>query len=284
MNTLNKIDNALKMFYLDPMSECLNTIHPFLSVIERTSDDVWGKYIKKLVKLGDKYEVLTLELKNLYGTIELSEKAIRASANNEGAMVNLINSEMQELLLNTKSEISSNLFKSEKISGFDYIFQNGGNIYGLNRDDYPQLMPCIKEDFGDLTEEKLEEVIRELDQRPDFIITSFKIGRYFKTKLDSHTVELNNGSIACFWNDMMIVSDANCPDDTIYLLNSHDFSMHQLCDWRWLEGEDGTILKRHVTKPIYTATIVKYADLMCKNPSHQAMLTGVESNKEKKDG
>lgn len=276
MNTLNKIDNALKMFYLDPISECLNTIHTFLSVIERTSDDVWGKYIKKLVKLGDKYEVLTLELKNLYGTIELSEKAIRASANNEGAMVNLLNSEMQELLLNTKSKINSNLFKSEKFSGLDYIFQKGGSIYGLNRDDYLQLTPYIKEDFGDLTEDKLEEATRKLDRCPDFLITSFKISRYLKSKCNSHTVELNNGGIAYFWNDIMIISDANCPDDTIYLLNSRDFSMHQLCDWQWLESEDGAILKRHVSKPIYTATLVKYADLMCKNPSNQAMLTGVE--------
>ena len=51
--------------------------------------------------------------------------------------------------------------------------------------------------------------------------------------------------------------------------------MHQLCDWQFLEGEDGRILKQVAGKPVYTATLVKYADLICLKPIGQAMLSGI---------
>ena len=65
------------------------------------------------------------------------------------------------------------------------------------------------------------------------------------------------------------------PDDTMYLLNTNHFKIHQLCDWQWLEGEDGKILKQVPGKPVYTATLVKYAELMCENPSAQGALMGI---------
>lgn len=44
---------------------------------------------------------------------------------------------------------------------------------------------------------------------------------------------------------------------------------------RWLEGEDGKVLKQVAGKPVYTATLVKYAELMCYRPCGQAKLTGI---------
>jgi hypothetical protein len=58
----------------------------------------------------------------------------------------------------------------------------------------------------------------------------------------------------------------------MYLLNTDFFKLHQLCDWQWLETEDGKILKQTPGKPVYTATLVKYAELVCDNPSAQGML------------
>lgn len=42
------------------------------------------------------------------------------------------------------------------------------------------------------------------------------------------------------------------------------YTCHQLCDWQWLEGEDGQII-REVKTPrdvIYQATLVKYAKVL----------------------
>ena len=64
--------------------------------------------------------------------------------------------------------------------------------------------------------------------------------------------------------------------DSILLVNSDDFTMHQLCDWEWLTNEDGSILKQKENYAIFTATLVKYADLICAKPNGQGMLKGIK--------
>lgn len=45
---------------------------------------------------------------------------------------------------------------------------------------------------------------------------------------------------------------------------------------RWLEGEDGKVLKQVAGKPVYTATLVKYAELICNRPCGQGALLGIK--------
>lgn len=274
------INNALKNIYLDVIAEHLNTTHPFLNAIEHTHNDVWGKNIIKLVHWNGDWVQLELELANLYGTIELSEKAMRASANNSSALVNLLNSELEDMIRGMKSNMSTQLFYCGGMSGFSDIFRRDGKIYGLNRSDYPQLVPYIKEDFGELTEGKFFDVIDRFEETPNFIITTREIVQHIKQIGCSDVIDLYSGHKAMNWHGIVVISDPKCPKDTMYILHSRDFSMHQLCNWQWLEGEDGLVLKKCNYKPIYTATLVKYANLMCSNPSNQAMLTGVTVNKE----
>ena len=118
MVTLQTADNALKSFYLNAVTDALNMkVNPLLARIKQTTANVVGKEVKKTVRVGisggigagtetgdlptassSDYMQLTATLKNLYGTIEISDKAIRASANNEGAFVNLLNDEMEALV------------------------------------------------------------------------------------------------------------------------------------------------------------------------------------------
>ena len=113
MVTMTNADDALKSAYLGVVSEQLNTaINPLLAKIKQTASDVWGKEIRRLAQYGinggigagdedgtlpsasgNNYEQFVLTLKNLYGTIEISDKAIRASENSSGAFVNLLNAE-----------------------------------------------------------------------------------------------------------------------------------------------------------------------------------------------
>lgn len=104
MVTIASAENALKTLYLGVVSEQLNTqVNPLLAKIKQSTTDVWGKEVRKLVPYGanggigagtedgllpapagNNYEQFQLTLKNLYGTIEISDKAMRASANNSG--------------------------------------------------------------------------------------------------------------------------------------------------------------------------------------------------------
>ena len=118
MVTLSNANNALKEVYLGVVSEQLNTgVNPLLARIKQTTSDVWGKEIRKMAPYGlnggvgagtedgnlptaggNNYAQFVLGLKNLYGRIEISDKAVRASENNAGAFVNLLNAEMEGLV------------------------------------------------------------------------------------------------------------------------------------------------------------------------------------------
>ena len=118
MVTINNALDALKSAYLSVVSEALNTnANPLLAKINQTTNDVWGKEIIKLTSYGlnggigagsetgnlpssagNNYVKFVSSLKNLYGTIEISDKAIRASETNAGAFVNLLNAEMEGLI------------------------------------------------------------------------------------------------------------------------------------------------------------------------------------------
>ena len=118
MVTMTSADNALKSLYLGVVSEQLNTgVNPLLAKIKQTTQDVWGKEIRRVAQYGinggigagtedgelpaaagNNYDQFVLTLKNLYGTIEISDKAVRASENSVGAFVNLLNAEMEGLL------------------------------------------------------------------------------------------------------------------------------------------------------------------------------------------
>jgi hypothetical protein len=118
MVSLTSASNALKNVYLGVVANQLNTnANPLLGRIEQSTSDVWGKQIIKLAPYGinggigagtetgtlptageNQYVQFITELKNLYGKISISDKAMRASANNAGAFVNLLNAEMEGLI------------------------------------------------------------------------------------------------------------------------------------------------------------------------------------------
>ena len=130
MVTMTSADSALKSFYLGVVSEQLNTaVNPLLAKIKQSTADVWGKEIRRLAQYGvnggvgagteegalpaaagNNYEQFVTTLKNLYGTLEISDKAVRASENNAGAFVNLLNAEMDGLIKSSSFNFGRMLF------------------------------------------------------------------------------------------------------------------------------------------------------------------------------
>ena len=111
----------------------------------------------------------------------------------------------------------------------------------------------------------------------DFIVAAFDARRQYvdfltenRTNLDY--MNLDGGYKALSYAGIPFVADRFVADGTVYLLNSEDFKLHQLCDWRWLEGESGSVLHQIPGKASYSATLVKYADLLCARPMGQAKL------------
>lgn len=385
MVTLQSADSALKTLYLGVVSEQLNTeVNPLLAKIKQTTADVWGKEVRRLaqyglnggvgagtedgnlpIAAGNNYGQFVTTLKNLYGTIEISDKAIRASASDAGAFVNLLNAEMEGLLkaasynfgrmlfgdgsgvLATVVSVTNSIIQvdsvknivegmvvdfmlgetpstitgrrittvdrtaktitvtgsgitstnvpegatitvqgsyGEEITGLKAIFKNTGSLYGLSRTANKWLIPYMKNNVGDISETAIQSAIDYLEEnagsRVNFIVCSSGVKRAFQNHLASYkrnidVMDLQGGYKAISYNGIPVISDRFCPEGTMYLLNTDDFALHQLCDWKWLEGEDGKVIKQVAGKPVYTATLVKYAELICARPCGQAMLSGI---------
>ena len=171
-----------------------------------------------------------------------------------------------------------------ELTGLGAIFKSSGTLYGLDRATHPWLIPYMEESVGAIDETVLQTAIDALEERAgsrvDFIVCSWGVKRALQKALGASRVQtdmtvLAGGYKAITYNGIPVVADRFCPAGTMYLLNTRDFCLHQLCDWKWLEGDDGKVLRQVPGKPLYTATLVKYADLICTRPCGQAMLTGI---------
>ncbi|MBR2871760.1 MAG: phage major capsid protein [Clostridia bacterium] len=386
--TLSSADNALKSLYLDVVSEQLNqNVNPLLAKIKQSTNDVWGKEVRKLAiygmnggigagtedgdlpsATGNNYGQFVTTLKNLYGTIEISDKAIRASENNSGAFVNLLNAEMEGLIKSSSFNFGRMLFgdgsgkigevvsvvdgvitldtvqnliegmvvdfrdkdgneiagatsrriikvdraKKEvmvsgvaitsstvtassimtvqgsfnnEITGIKAIFdKNVKSLYGLDKETNSWLNPYVLENAGEISESMLQTALDTIEENSgsavNFIVCSWGVRRalqklFSENKRNVDVLDLAGGFKAMSYNGIPIVADRFCPEGTMYMLNTEDFTLHQLCDWQWLSGDDGKILRQVAGKPVYTATLVKYADLICARPNGQGMISGI---------
>ena len=386
MVSLSKADKALKTFYLGVLADQLNVgVNPLLAKIGQTSADVWGKEVKKLAPYGinggigsgeecdnlpasgsNNYAQFTLTLKNLFGKIELSDKAIRASQNSAGAFVNLLNAEMDGLLKASKFNFGRMLYgdgsgliattvansgnannqitvdsikalmegmtvdvykadgtkdatvsgariltidraskivtlslsagakieagcklyvqgsKNNEITGLEAIFGQNETIYGLKRKDYSFLTPYTNTVDGKVTVTAIQDAIDSIEETSggavDFIVASYNVRKQYvehlsQTRTNVDYLTLDGGYKALSYSGIPFVADRFVADGDMYLLNSADFKLHQLCDWRWLEGESGSVLHQVPGKACYSATLVKYADMLCERPMAQAKLS-----------
>lgn len=381
MITLENADKALKDYYLDAVTAQLNDgISPFFSAIEKSANNVSGKDVSLAVVRGNcgsimagaedgdlpdpyknRYISITAPLKNLYGTIEISDKALRASRDSAGAFVKLVNAEMDGLVSSAKQNFQRMLFgdgsgklckvvkkvddytlqvdvvkqyyvgmevdivpitgvapaeciglyitavdtaastitladefyesvlsgtayvhgsRDSEMTGLGAIFDSD-TLYGFSKTAEPYVSPYVADGGGELTEELLTGVIDYMEENfnssINMILCSYSTRRKIAALIADNrrvvnSVDARTGVGVVTVNDVPVYADKYCPDDRIIFVNTDDFSLNQLCDWEWMEDEDGKILKQIPGKAAYSATLVKYAELICKKPCAQAVL------------
>jgi hypothetical protein len=314
-------------------------------------------------------------LKNLYGSFQISDKAIRAAQNNPAAFASLLSGEMQNLISTAQANLNEMLygngnkplaystsfdtdnkkfvvpsrfaanfnvgdaiefydadnlrinqtgitvsdvttvapntqitytgtctaFKYDRLyiypfvkpnldmNGIDSIFMPDA-IYNLATASYPEILPCIYADtlrtstLGILNEDEIMNFFDAYEEHcqgdpADILLTHpivrkavFENLKDLRSNID--TTELAGGFKGFSFNGIPVYSDIKCKAGTLYALNSDSWNMHELCDWTWLSGDDGGILKQIDGKAGYSATLVKYADLLCDKPFLQGKATG----------
>lgn len=378
MISVSTVNDALKSFYLDVLINQLNnSISPLYSRLKATEAHISGKEAVKPVCYdlssgvaalseygdlpeanGNNYVMLRADLKNLYGTIEITDKAMRASENNQGAVVNLLNAEMEGLLATAKQNFSRMLYGdgsgriakitkaasasttvtvdgvkyikvgfpvdvvssgkvtttkvtaidgnnvtfanavtvadgdiitlagsyNNEIFGIETIFGAPETLYGVSTAGKGWMKPYVKDSVGEISDIKIQTAIDAAEEasggKIDFITCSYGVRRAYQsylelTKRNINPVELEGGFKTISYAGIPVVADRFCGEGNMYVLDTKLFEMHQLCDWRWLEGESGNVLKQLANKAAYKATLVKYANLICSLPCGQAKLSGI---------
>ena len=381
MISLTTADNALKNMYLGVVANQFNTnVNPFLAKVERSTTSVTGKQVERLVAIAfsggigagtemgnlpnsteNNYLTLKTSLKNLYGKIELTDKAIRASNSDKGAFINLLESEMQGLIEAGKFNLSRMTFgdgsgylcnvvtasknnatmtvsgvnnlmigmcvdlyedgtkvdamsgariidwnvasktitlsvafsqtysgsktytlyahnsKDKELTGINAIFNSSiTNIYGHNKADYAYLQGrTVSKTSVQYTEGVLiDEIDRQslyFNSTPDMVIMAQDMRQKYlslllDTRLNTDVISLEGGYKAISINGVPIIADRFVEDGSMYILNTKLFGMHELCDWEWLSNDKGQILRQKEGYPVHSATLVKYADLICDKP------------------
>lgn len=290
MINLQMVNNALKDVYLDIIANQINRdTDVLLDKIKHTSSDVWGKNIIKNVWINGKMLTLKEELKNFYVNVEISDKAIRCSQNSAGAFVDLLNDEVEHMIRESQHRLRNSFYTEDtkpdylpedfkyqpmEITGLKKIFDiKSKTLYGLSRKENPEMNPVIKT-LGKFDPIKIQEIIDNNNDEVNVIVCSAKVKRDYMQYMSEHrqnidVIECDGGFKCLLFNSSLLMIQAKIPDNEIYLLNTEDFKLHQFCDWAWLDDENGNVLKQVVGKPVYKATLVKYADYICEKPYKQ---------------
>ena len=177
--------------------------------------------------------------------------------------------------------------KGFEITGLGAIFDDSAaTLYGLTKANYPWLKPYTSTTETEISDSLIQGAVDYLEEASgsniNFISCASDVRRAYQEYLGAYrrnidVMELAGGYKAITYNGIPVVADRFVADGTMYLLNTNDFVLHQLCDWKWLEGEDGRVLKQNAGFPTYSATLVKYADLICDRPCGQAMIKNIKS-------
>lgn len=129
MITTATAENALKNIYLDTVINDINKkTNPFLTMIEENTRIASGKNATVNIRCGqaavgagtetgdlpvgdaEKSIEISVPLKNLYGTFQISDKALKAASLDPNAFASLLGGEMQNLVAAAQNNLTSMLY------------------------------------------------------------------------------------------------------------------------------------------------------------------------------
>ncbi len=173
---------------------------------------------------------------------------------------------------------------NNEIFGLPYLFDSTiSHMYGNVRRNIAYAQPSsytVSAVTNDSIQEVLDHIEENYGSAPNLIIASYDMRRkyleYMRTNsLNIDHKEIEAGFSSITYNGIPLYVEKFAPDNSVFFVNTDDFKLVQLDDWRWLESNNGSILNPVANKPAYYATLVKYCNLICLRPMAQAKMTYV---------
>ncbi len=177
--------------------------------------------------------------------------------------------------------------KDNEIIGLKGIVSNS-TLYGVTKTDYPVMnaktYTATTTDAFD--EDYVQKIIDELEMcgtNVNFINSSYELKRLYQKymtlynkNIDYTTLEDGMKVITHFGTPIVPTNQVAAGE--CYFLNTDDFTFYELGDWKWLEDEAGRVLKQNPTKAAYSATLVKYTELLCHKPNGVAYCKNIPTS------
>ena len=388
MITVSTAESALRNIYLETViDEINNRTNPFLAMIAQNTKTISENTARVDIRYGNegnvkagteegilpkfsaKHASVEVPLKNLYGTFQITDKALKAAQNTAGAHTALLGGEMKNLVSVAKANLNRMVYgngevplahtlsvtasaftveqrfvsqfssgmrlrlrrsdntqvgpivsvtnigagqigfapsitvpradrlyvyaeedEGMELNGIDSIFGDD-KLYNLDREAHPDILPFSKWVDGSaagvskvVTEADISDFLYQLEEHartmptdimlthPTVLKALFEEAKHNRIAIES--AEFEGGFKGFKFNGISVYGDVRCMPGVVYALDSTSWVMHQLNEWEWLEGEESRVLNQIPGTATYSATLVKYADLVCERPFTQGKLSG----------
>ena len=175
---------------------------------------------------------------------------------------------------------------NQELTGMEAVFAQSGSLYGLNKSQYPWLVP-YRHDLQNsaIDDQTIVDTINFVEEyrgsNINLLIANPAVeSEYYKyleaTKRSVNTTTLEGGYKSLSVAGRPMVKDRFVKPGCLKLLDTTQWKMHTLDggDWSWLD-EDGKILKWVSGFAMWTAVLIKYCELICDHPGGQAEIVNI---------
>lgn len=178
---------------------------------------------------------------------------------------------------------------NNEFCGLKDIFTLDSSIYGINRSTYKWFNPIVEDIYSggvaqaldtidmqkvmDDIEDTVGEPINMIITTPGVLRAYVDHEKTYKTNIEYMTVD--GGFKLASYSGTPISKEKYAQKERMKFLNTKHILIAQLDDWDWLD-KDGNVLSRISNKAAYEATLVKYAELICRKMASQGELKGID--------
>ena len=172
--------------------------------------------------------------------------------------------------------------KGLELTGIKAVVE-AATLYDITRATNPWLnvtkIPVNGEISEVIVKKAIDEAKKKTGAKTDYLTGSQGVVRaYFALMVAQkqivNTINLKGGGKAMSFNGLPMVDDLFAPAGKLYAMAMSDWKLYEMGDWDWLD-RDGNMIARVPGKPVWEATLCKYADLGCSRLRGQVELSGI---------
>jgi hypothetical protein len=175
----------------------------------------------------------------------------------------------------------------KELTGLTAVCDNTSELYGLSRTTYPWLKVPTNPAVGEINDMAIQKLIDKSETRSgsniNYLQCALDVNRaYINYKAALRQVvdslEIKGGYSGVSYTNggkkVAIIADKFLPDGVMDGLDTKDWALYHMGDWKWRD-EGGGVLTKVAGKPAWQAELIRFADVGCQRPRGQFRASGI---------